>query len=209
MVNLKPNSMINLNNFTAVKNTLFSINFFGSLSNVDKKKNTCKFEPSSDSDSEESKPIKLTDHKTTLNGYSFNYIKEINKDIVVFIFIQKEKEYSSRHIVAPLIKECITRRTIQFNLCTFSLEGIGGGLGKTETLFHFLKLHFDKGFKVSVIPKVVNSQILNDFQYFDSGLKYQDLVDSSIDLVNYRKGSLEYVFRQYSKLIKTYELNQK
>lgn len=41
---------------------------------------------------------------------------------------------------------------------------------------------------------------LDDFQYLDSNVKIETLLENSIDLINYRKGKLDWIFKEYIRL---------
>lgn len=83
---------------------------------------------------------------------------------------------------------------------------MGGGLNNTDTLFYYLEKHVNKGYNVTILPKVIESTYLDDFQYLDSNVKIETLLENSIDLINYRKGKLDWIFKEYIRLSNKYSL---
>ncbi len=75
-------------------------------------------------------------------------------------------------------------------------------MGKSSFLRLIIK---NKGFKVDIIPKVVDNSKLNNFQYVDSGIKLGDLIDST-DLNAYRKDSFVWIDKQLTSLLEKYQL---
>lgn len=80
------------------------------------------------------------DYKTTMSGSKIELIEKLEEDIVIYLFIQKEKENGiSWNLIAPIVK-CLTSNTIlQYGLGFFALQGSGGGLNSTNSIFYFSK----------------------------------------------------------------------
>jgi hypothetical protein len=154
----------------------------------------------------EAKQRKYLDYKTTLGGWNINLIDNIEDDIIAYLFIQKEPESSAWNLIAPILLEKSTGKINQYGLGYFALQGCGGGLSNTSSIMYHLKKHKEKGYKASVVPKVVDNQLLNSFQYADSGTTLTDLLESSTDLINYRKDKFEWIYMKYSQLTMKYEL---
>ena len=70
----------------------------------------------------------------------------------------------------------------------------------------YLEKHINKGYNVTILPKVIESTYLDDFQYLDSNVKIETLLENSIDLINYRKGKLDWIFKEYIRLSNKYSL---
>lgn len=191
--------MVSLN-YNGIKNTLASFNLFNI--SINRNVNNKKFDKEDEHKHFEIKePSGFKDHKTTLCGRDIDLIKKINDHIIVYLFIQKEKDSSAWNLVAPVIMEKSTGKISQYGLGYFALEGRGGGLKNTDMIMYYLKKHSEKGFKVSILPKVVDNKLLSDFEYIDSGIKLIDLIENSIDLINYRKDSFEWIYKQYMDLV--------
>ena len=138
------------------------------------------------------------DYKTTLGGWETDLIEKINDDLIAYLFIQKERESSAWNLVAPVLLEITTGRIIQYGLGYFALQGCGGGLNNTSSILYYLNKHQEKGYKIYIAPKVVNTKLLRSFEFIDSGTTLGNLLDNSIDLINYRKGRCEWIYKQYS-----------
>lgn len=197
-------NILNLN-FNGIKNTLNSFNVFNISFNKQQ-------EISNIPENIKEKPISLedkkpTDYKTTLGGWNLDIIDKINDDLIVYLFIEKEKSSSAWNLVAPIILEKSTGKINQYGLGYFALQGMGGGLGNTSSmLFHF-KNHKKKGFKVSILPKIVDSELLANYEYVDSGVKLSDLIENSFDLINYRKEPFDWIYKKYIELLHKYDLD--
>ena len=89
------------------------------------------------------------DYKTTMSGSKIELIGKLNEDIVIYLFIQKEKENGiSWNLVVPIVK-CLTSNTIlQYGLGFFALQGSGGGLNSTNSIFISAKKLKEKGYNV-------------------------------------------------------------
>lgn len=198
--------------FSEIKNTLMSYNLFNFNFSFNKPK-------------EASNPIiddvtavdscnaiveakKYTDYKTILYASDVGVIEKINDDIIAYLFIEKEKDHSNNwNLVTPIIVEVSTSRVIQFGCSGFALQGCGSGLSSTGSLIYKLKNHIEKGYKVSILPKVINNKLLHDYGYYDSNIKLTDLLDNSIDLINYKKGSFKWIYKQYQELLQKYMID--
>lgn len=110
------------------------------------------------------------------------------------------------NLVVPVVKGDESKRFLEFALGSFALQGCGGGLNNTDTLFYYLEKHINKGYNVTILPKVIESTYLDDFQYLDSNVKIETLLENSIDLINYRKGKLDWIFKEYIRLSNKYSL---
>lgn len=202
--------MFNLN-FNGIKNTLstynlfnFSFNFF---LNFEKKKNIKQELDSIEQTIQNIKEVQIySDHKTTLSGSCTDRIEKLTDDLRVYLFIQKNKESSAWNLVAPVIYECSTGEVTQYSLGYFALQGSGGGLGSISSMFYHLKNHIKKGYKVSIFPKVVDNTILKNFEYVDSGLKLQDVIDKSTRLIHYQKDVFKWIYKQYIELVDKYDI---
>ncbi|MFS4494707.1 hypothetical protein [Maribacter sp. 2308TA10-17] len=152
--------------------------------------------------------VRYNDFKT-LYGYSgLKLINSMNYDLTVYLLIEKETIGSAWNLVAPVILENSTMKITQFNLGAFALQGSGGGLSNTSSLFHKLRDYEMRGYKVSVVPKLVDSEILSNFQFADSGLRLMDLIEhpKTIDLANYRKDQFAEIHETYVELTEDYGL---
>ncbi len=195
--------MINFN-YNGIKNTLASfavfninleINFSNKAIELVKLKKTDKVTKA-----------KPKDYKTTLGGARINLIEKLNGDLVTYLFIEKNKiwEHNTWNMVVPVIIESKTKVIYQYTNGNFALEGSGTGLGSTRSILRYLKLHMDKGFNVSIIPKVIDNNLLHNFKFVDSDVDLDMLLKKSIDLILYRKNEFEWIYRQYKELL--YEL---
>ncbi|KFF11149.1 hypothetical protein [Flavobacterium hydatis] len=196
--------MINLN-LNGISNTLNENNFLNVSVNLNRKKEEETVEPAI--------PIVIEtptfkDRKTTLETSDIELIKKIKDDVIVYLFIQKEKDYSAWSSIAPVIIEKGSGKTYQYRSINFALEGAGGGLSSTSSLFYYLRKHIEKGFQVLIAPKVTDNSLMKAFEYVDSGVKLNDLLDKSIDLHSYRKHSFEYIYQQYQELITKHKLEE-
>ncbi|GAB1856142.1 hypothetical protein MHTCC0001_09770 [Flavobacteriaceae bacterium MHTCC 0001] len=190
--------------FNGIKNTLNSFSVFNISFNK-------KEEISKISENVEERPVSLkekapSDYKTTLGGWNLNIIDKIEDDLIVYLFIQKETKSSAWNLVAPIVLEKSTGKINQYGLGYFALQGMGGGLSNTSSLFFRLKNHKSKGFKVSILPKIVNSELLSKYEYVDGGVKLSDLIENSLDLINYRKEPFDWIYKQYIELLEKYNL---
>lgn len=144
--------------------------------------------------------IKFLDNKTTLGGWEIDKVKEIDSNVNVYLFIQKYKAESAWNLVAPIIHEKDKNKIYQYGLGYFALEGSGGGLHNTRCLIYELVKLREKGIKVNIIPKVIDNEVISGFQYFDSGINLEYLLEKSIDLINYRKGSFLNIYKQINEI---------
>ena len=194
-------------NFNNIKNTLASFSIFSiSINRGENKKND---EPKEEIELkiiEEKQKLRFIDYKTTLGRSGIDLIEKIDDDILVYFFIQKDKDSSAWNLVVPVILEKSTGKINQFGQGYFALEGSGGGLSNTDSIMYHLKNHKERGYRVSIIPKVVDNKLLDDFEYVDSNVKLSNLIENSIDLINYRKNSFEWIFRKYAELMRKYKL---
>ncbi|MDL2141666.1 hypothetical protein QQY79_03970 [Flavobacterium tructae] len=196
--------MINLN-LNGISNTLNENNFLNVSINLNGKKEEEKIEPTITGIIENPKFI---DRKTTLSSSEIELIDKIKDDVVVYLFIQKNKEHSTWNLIAPVIVEKSTGKTYQYEYRNFALEGTGGGLSNTSSILYYLKKHAEKGFQVLIAAKITDNSLMNGFEYADSGIKLTDLLQDSIDLHNYRKDSFEWIYKQYQELIIKYRLEE-
>lgn len=194
--------------FDAIKNTLMSINLVSFSFNFGKKiKADDSIVIKNNNHLEAIEKQIYSDYKTTLGRSSIKLIDGIKNDLIVYLFLEKEKaEGIAWNLAVPVVVENLTEKSYQFDLGCFALEGSGGGLWSTSLLLNSLKKHSEKGYKVSVVPKVIPNKFLRDFQYFDSGLKINNLLENSIDLINYRKGSFIWIYKKYQELMDEYQL---
>lgn len=149
---------------------------------------------------------KYIGYKTTLYGDEIDVVGKISDDIIVYLFIEKEKDISAWNLVVPVIIEKSTNRITQFGSGWFALEGCGGGLGNTSSLIYNLRKHIEKGYKVSILPKVVENKLLYDYEYCDSNIKLSDLLENSIDLINYQKDVFKWIYQQYQELLQKHNI---
>lgn len=183
-----------------VKNSLYSFTFFNLSTNFKKKEK-------SETLNLETTKIIFKEPKTTLSTNHFDLLSKINGNVIVYLFIQKERSSSAWNLISPIIKEKKTGKTFQFGLGYFALQGSGGGLSNTCTLFSHLRKLKDKGFQVDILPKIAETSLMSDFEYLDSRIKLQDLLDNSIDLINYRNESFSWIYQEYQRLIKKHKLD--
>ena len=193
--------MVNLS-YNGIKNTIASFNLFSISINRGKNEGEIQLEEKEGKELHVANKIpEFMDNKTTLGGWNINLVNKISDDIIVYFFIQKEKSYSSWNLVAPVILEKSTGKIYQYGLGYFALEGCGGGLRNTKSIIYNLKRHMEKGFQVSIIPKVVDNALLRSFEYVDSGTRLSDLLEKSTDLISYRKDTFEMIYKQYQELL--------
>lgn len=190
--------------FSGIKNTLMSNTLLSFSFNFNRTKKDDNIVVKNDAVIEEVK--KYTDYKTTLYGDEIDVVGKINDDIIVYLFIEKEKDSSAWNLVVPVIIEKSTNRIIQFGSGWFALEGCGGGLGNTSSLIYNLKKHIEKGYKVSILPKVVDNKLLYDYEYCDSNINLSDLLENSIDLINYRKDAFKWIYKQYQEILQKHKI---
>lgn len=150
------------------------------------------------------------DYKTTMSGSKIELIGRLNEDIVIYLFIQKEKENGiSWNLVVPIVK-CLTSNTIlQYGLGFFALQGSGGGLNSTNSIFISAKKLKEKGYNVIFSPRVIkNNQLLKEFEYCDNNLTLDDLDKNSIPLCNYLiKDTFISIYKKYNEFIERYFSN--
>lgn len=194
--------MINLK-LTGVSNTFASFNFLNIPISINKGKEKKKIKP------EISEPIKMpeyTDRKSTLNGWRVDLIENINEDVILYLFIQKDVQYSAWNLLMPILLHRISGKIYQYDFNCFVLQGVGGGLSNTVNFFYYLRQLKQKGFQVSIVAKVTDSNLMNSFEYADSGIKLNDLIESSVDLINYRKNEFMSIYEKYQELITEFQL---
>jgi hypothetical protein len=149
---------------------------------------------------------KLNDRKSLLEGWQTYEVNQLSNDLNAYLFIQKQTQsYSAWNLVVPVIQEKETNRVFQFGTGYFALEGRGGGLGNTDTLIGRLMHLSEKGIKVNIIPRVVDAELLQQFEYLDSGVKLSDLIENSIDLINYKHGKFEWIYKNFRKIVAKWE----
>lgn len=150
------------------------------------------------------------DYKTTMSGSKIELIGKLNEDIVIYLFIQKEKENGiSWNLVAPIVK-CLTSNTIlQYGLGFFALQGSGGGINSTNSIFISAKRLKEKGYNVIFSPRVIkNNQLLKEFEYCDNNLTLDDLDKNSIPLCNYLiNDTFISIYKKYNEFIERYFSN--
>ncbi len=197
--------MINFN-YNGIKNTLASFN----LLSISIERKAEKVEHPSNTELIKLEPTvskEYRDHKTTLGGWETDLIAKLNDNLIAYFFIQKERESSDWNLVAPVLLETTTGRIIQYGLGYFALQGCGGGLNNTNSVLYYLNKLQERGYKVHLVPKVVDTNLLRSFEYTDSGTTLENLLKNSIDLINYRKGKFEWIHKQYQQLVDKYKLN--
>lgn len=199
--------MINFS-FNNTKNTLSSISLFNISINLKKESKAVppQIEESHQNEKIENKINQWHDYKTPLSGNEISYIEDFKENITTYLFIQKALTIGAWNLVVPIIKGDESKRFLEFGLGYFALQGCGGGLNNTDTLFYYLEKHKNKGYNVAILPKVIESTYLDDFQYLDSNVKLETLLENSIDLINYRKGKLDWIFKEYIRLLNKYSL---
>lgn len=150
------------------------------------------------------------DYKTTMSGSKIELIGRLNEDIVIYLFIQKEKENGiSWNLVVPIVK-CLTSNTIlQYGLGFFALQGSEGGLNSTNSIFISAKKLKEKGYNVIFSPRVIkNNQLLKEFEYCDNNLTLDDLDKNSIPLCNYLiNDTFISIYKKYNEFIERYFSN--
>ena len=150
------------------------------------------------------------DYKTTMSGSKIELIGRLNEDIVIYLFIQKEKENGiSWNLVVPIVK-CLTSNTIlQYGLGFFALQGSGGGLNSTNSIFISAKKLKEKGYNVIFSPRVIKkNQLLKEFEYCDNNLTLDDLDKNSIPLCNYLiNDTFISIYKKYNEFIERYFSN--
>ena len=194
--------MINLN-YNGIKNTIASFSLLNI--NIGKKVENRKVV-------ENKIPEKIIthhkpkDYKTTLDGTKINLIEKMIGDLSVYLFIEKEKEHSFWNMVVPVIVEKNTKKMYQYKNGCFALEGSGGGLRNTRSIIRYLKLHTEKGYNVSITPRVTENELLHDFSFIDSQINLDILIEKSTDLILYRKNEFKWIYSQYEELINEFKL---
>ena len=108
-------------------------------------------------------------------------------------------------MVVPVVIKDKTGKTYQYKKGSFALQGCGGGLNNMSLLMKYLSQHKSQGYKVSVIPLVVENELLNGFQFFDSQITLTTLLDDNIDLILYRKNQFEWIYHNYKQLENEFE----
>lgn len=193
--------------FNGIKNTIASFNLINiHLNNSSENRTVIENSPSDGNKNQEITEVKeYVDYKSSLGGWSFHLISKMDGELMVYLFIQKHKNLSMSawNLVCPIIIEKNTQKEYYFGLGCFALEGIGGGIGKTETLLKHLEKHRNKGNKVYILPKVIDNELLDSYGYLDSGLKLTDLIDNSVDLVNYQSKEFEHIYSNFLELEKS------
>lgn len=187
----------------AVKNSILSFTFFNLSNNFNKKEKSKILNLES---TETIDRINFTESKTTLSTNQFHLIDNINDNVIVYLFIQKDKKSSAWNLIAPIVEEKRTGKIFQFGLGYFALQGSGGGISNICSLFSHLRNLKERGFKVDILPKIADTSLINDFEYLDSGIKLQDLLNDSIDLINYRKEKFSEIYKEYIRLIEKHNL---
>lgn len=191
--------------YSKIKNTITPLTLFNFDfgKKIEKKLNELPSEKVLKKSIEKQKP---KDYKTTLGGAKINLIEKMNGDLCAYLLIEKNKEHSSWNMVIPVIIEKNTNVMYQYSSGCFALEGSGGGLNNTRSILRYLKLHKNKGFNVSIVPKIVDNNLLNNFEYIDGGVNLNILLENSTDLILYRKNEFKWIYSQYQKLIKELHL---
>jgi hypothetical protein len=192
-------NILNLN-LGGIRNTFASFNLINiSLNNKISEENLNQVE-------ENKIPIPIEkqaykDAKTVLAGNATKLIEAIVDDVVVYLFLGKEKQsYSAWNTLIPVVLEKSTQRIHQYGPGCFALEGSGGGLSNTSSLLHYLKLHKEKGFSVQVLPFVIDESCLHDFEYADSGIGLTELKVEATQLSLYRKREFVYIHDKLERL---------
>jgi len=192
--------MISIN---GVKNTLASVNLFNINLRAEKQLNNKLIETQNVVEECIKHKKVYKDYKCSLGGWSLGLIGKMEGDLIAYLFIQKNKDESAWNLVNPIIIEKNTGKEYFFGLGYFALEG-GGGLSKTESVIRLLMEHKNKGNNVSILPKVVDNKLLEDYGYWDSNLKTNDLLSDTIDLVNYQKNEFSHIYKKYQEIIEEY-----
>lgn len=197
-------------NFSQLKNTLNSFNIFNisfSLNKVLKVDETNNDKFVDNKEEIIQLPI-YKDYKTTLDGGYINLIQNLDKDILIYLFIEKERINGAWNLVAPIVISQDTNEVLlQYGLHYFALQGCGGGHNNTKSLLYHAKKLQDKGYKVQIYPKVVKSKLISDFEYWDSEVNLNNLKNNSIHLFNYRKDIFESIYSTYIRLMNKNNLN--
>ncbi len=120
-------------------------------------------------------------------------IGEKGEDIVKFIF---ENILNFNSLIENDSINCIRGY--------FGLQGSGGGMNSTDSLFYHSKKLKEKGYNVNIIPKVIENKLIHDFEYFDNNLTINDLYLKSIHLFNYSKGKHSSIKDEFNRLNQKY-----
>lgn len=188
-------------NFGGAKFTGITINLFNITFNK-KKNNTDEHDPEKPLPLE-LKPIKkqkYVEYKTTLGGSHISKIGQLEGNIIVYLFIEKTKEVSFWNLVAPVILDERTNEAYDFELGCFALQGCGGGLSNMDSMFYHVAKLQSKGYKVSVIPKIIDNELLEAYSYIDSNVKLEDLIRESNKLIECRKNEFISIQEKFEEL---------
>ncbi|MDM8173663.1 hypothetical protein QT327_04685 [Olivibacter sp. 47] len=147
------------------------------------------------------------DFKTLLSGSQIELVRKLKSDLDVYLLISKEQSLGSEwHLVMPIIRQRSSGKIYEFSDATFALQGSGGGLGNMKSLLYNLSSVEQKGFNITISPKLIGNDILEKFLYVDNELTLDFVLKNSVDLLTYRKGIFERIYSQYEELINFYNL---
>jgi hypothetical protein len=156
------------------------------------------------------KPVtkrKLMDRKTPLGGTFISSIGAIEEDVILYLFISKQKTKGSEyHLITPVAIEKKCNRIYQFNNSCFALEGMGGGINNIDSLFYNLSEVKRKGYRVTIVTKVIENEYLSDYEYFDSNLHLHDLISNSWDIESHRKDRFVQIYQELLQRKNKYQL---
>lgn len=138
--------------------------------------------------------------KTTLKKHEIGIISKIGTDVIAYLFIEKNKDRSAWNLIAPIVLEKYSGKIYQYDMNCFALEGCGGGLRNTKDIIHELKRLSQRNINVCIIPKVIDNELIHGFEYNDSDITLNHLINNSIDLINYRIGSLQWIYKQFEQI---------
>ena len=119
------------NNFS---NTISAFNLFNFSINLNKKNAKVQLHP------EESVQKEITNNEIN------KWRGDLKENITIYLFIQKTPTSGAWNLVVPVVKGDESKRFLEFALGSFALQGCGGGLNNTDTLFYYLEKHINKGY---------------------------------------------------------------
>lgn len=152
--------------------------------------------------SEVTEKDEYADYKSSMGSSGMKYIDLFKGDLIAYLFIEKEHKGGDYYsLVSPVIKEKLSGQYIQLGITSFALQG-GGGKNMTEDLFLKLKKYEDeRNAFATIVPMVIDSKFINDFEYMESKLSLDDMIKNAENLLNYHKTErLEMLFKNYVKL---------
>ena len=139
-----------------------------------------------------------TDYKTSRGIVDIDYIDLFKGELIAYLFIEKNNVEGHYSLISPVIREKLSGQYIRFGTESFALQGGEGKRYTRSLLLKLKKYEQERNFFVPIVLKVIESKLINDFEYMESKLTLDDMINNSENILNYRQTDrLKMLFDNY------------